>query len=50
MGYHIILRCTAIIKPEFIDFIQFDYFNQRKFRFMEDDTDVASIPEKYKEL
>ena len=50
MGYHIILRCTAIIKPEFIECIQFDYFNYHKFRFIEDDTAVATIPEKYKEL
>ena len=26
MGYHILLYCTAIIKPEYIDHIKLDYF------------------------
>lgn len=26
MGYHILLHCTAIIKPEFVDHIKRDYF------------------------
>lgn len=26
MGYHILLHCTAIIKPEFVDHIKLDYF------------------------
>lgn len=26
MGYHILLRCTTTIKPEFVDHIKLDYF------------------------
>jgi hypothetical protein len=27
MGYHIILHCTAIIKPEYLDCIKMEYFD-----------------------
>ena len=40
MGYHILLHCTAIIKPEYIDYIKLEYFNCY---------DDEGIPEAYKE-
>ena len=51
MGYHIILHCTAIIKPEYIDCIKMEYFYDSTYRdsWYDDDYD-KNIPEKFKEF
>ena len=46
MGYHILLHCTAIIKPEFVDHIKLDYF----WNGINDDEDSDhNIPEVIRE-
>ena len=38
MGYYIILHCTAIIKPEYLDCIKREYFDYKEYgRWDEDD-------------
>jgi hypothetical protein len=51
MGYHILLHCTAIIKPEYIDCIKMEYFYDSTYRddWYDDDYD-KNIPEKFKEF
>ncbi len=42
MGYNIILTCTCTIKPEYINFINRDYFDL--------DYPIENIPEEYHEI
>lgn len=47
MGYHILLHCTAIIEPEYIDFLKPEYLYYHDIREYDYET---NIPEPYHDL
>lgn len=53
MGYHILLHCTAIIKPEFVDHIKRDYFwygvDSSKYDYDYDEDPDHKIPDVMRE-
>jgi len=47
MGYHIILHCTAIIKPEYLDCIKIEHFDYNQYVWTDED---EVLPEKWIEF
>ena len=48
MGYHIILHCTAIIKPEYLDCIKMEYFDYDGYDREEEE--YEGLPEQWIEF
>ena len=50
MGYHIILHCTAIIKPEYIDCIKRENFEYDEYYYGCEEEEFEGIPEQWIEF